>query len=264
MSSLVTTPPDGLFWITGASSGIGYAVALAAAKRGWRVVATARRAEELEQLAQAAAGAPGRIIPMVADVTDVAALRQVIATAEAQHGPVVRAFINAGIYLPSGLYPLEAEKMHRSFAVNVGGAINALDALMPFMGPRKRGQIALNASVAGYSGLPTAAAYGGTKAALNNMAESLRLDGDRLGILIQVVNPGFIRTPATDTNPFPMPFLMEVEAAAERVLAGMDTTRFEITFPRRFTYFLKFLRMLPRSWYLAMIRRSTGWDKPQA
>lgn len=261
MKPVATTPRDGAFWITGASSGIGYAVALEAARRGWTVVATARRAEELATLAEAASGAAGRIVPMAGDVTDQAGLAALVSRIEAEIAPVARAFINAGIYLPTGLYPFEADKMHRSFTVNVGGTINALAALMAHMGPRGRGQIAINASVAGFSGLPTAAAYGATKAALNNMAEALRLDGDRMGILIQVVNPGFIRTPATDVNPFPMPFLMEVEAATARILDGMDTTRFEITFPRRFTYMLKVLRALPRSWYLALVGRSVVPDE---
>ncbi|MCZ8187472.1 MAG: SDR family NAD(P)-dependent oxidoreductase [Beijerinckiaceae bacterium] len=260
MKPVFSKPEDGLFWITGASSGIGYAVALEAARRGWRVVATARRPDELAALASAADGLPGRIIPAPADVTDAAALADLVRQVEAEHGPITRAFLNAGIYLPVRLFPFEAGKMHRSFAVNVGGAINALDALVPHMVPRGRGQIVFNASVAGYSGLPTSAGYGATKAALINMAESLRLDGDLSGILIQVVNPGFIRTPATDTNPFPMPFLMDVEPAAIRVLDGMDSTAFEITFPRRFTFFLKFLRMLPRRWYLPLVSWSTGWN----
>jgi NAD(P)-dependent dehydrogenase (short-subunit alcohol dehydrogenase family) len=260
LTPVVATPADGLFWITGASSGIGYAVALEAARRGWRVVATARRPDELEALAAAAQGLPGTIIPAPADVTDAAGLAAVVTQIEAAHGPIARAFLNAGIYLPVRFIPFEADKMHRSFAVNVGGTINALAALAPAMGGRGRGQIAINASVAGFSGLPTSAAYGATKAALNNMAESLWLEGIHTGILFQVVNPGFIRTPATDVNPFPMPFLMEVEPAARRVLDGMETGQFEITFPRRFTYFLKVLRMLPRRWYLPLIRWSTGWN----
>ena len=261
MNPRAAKPTDGLFWITGASSGIGYAVALEAARRGWRVVATARRPDELAILAAAASGMAGTIIPAVADVTDASALAEAVAKVEAEHGPIARAFLNAGIYLPVRLYPFEAEKMHRSLAVNVGGTINALAALMPYMAPRGLGQIAINASVAGYSGLPTSAAYGATKAALINMAESFRFDGNVAGILIQVVNPGFIRTPATDTNPFPMPFLMEVEPAAIRLLDGMDGTAFEITFPRRFTYFLKLLRMLPRRWYIPLVTWSTGWKE---
>jgi NAD(P)-dependent dehydrogenase (short-subunit alcohol dehydrogenase family) len=252
------TPTEGLFWITGASSGIGRAVALEAVRRGWRVVATARRAEELASLAAAAEG-PGFIIEAPADVTDEGALVASIARVEADHGPIARAFLNAGLYLPVRAKPFEASKFHKSFAVNLGGTVNALAAVLPAMIARGQGQIAINASVAGYAGLPTSAAYGATKAGLINLAESLKFDCDNAGVLIQIVNPGFVKTPATDTNPFPMPFLQEVDVAARRVLDGMDRAAFEITFPRRFAYILKALGMLPYPLYFALVARGTGW-----
>lgn len=249
-------PEHGLFWITGASSGIGRAVALLAARQGWRVVATARRVEDLQALA---AEAPGQIIVAPADVTDGAALGETIARVEADHGPIARAFLNAGLYLPVRAEPFEAAKFERSFTVNLGGTVHALAAVLPRMLARGSGQVAINASVAGYSGLPTSAAYGATKAGLINLAESLKFDCDLKGVLIQVVNPGFVRTPATDTNPFPMPFLQEVDVAAERVLAGMAGDRFEIAFPRRFALILKLLRMLPYGLYFPLVARATGW-----
>jgi NAD(P)-dependent dehydrogenase (short-subunit alcohol dehydrogenase family) len=252
------TPADGLFWITGASSGIGRAVALEAARRGWRVVATARRGEDLARLVSEAEG-PGAIIPAAADVTEPSGLDGLVARIEAEHGPVARAFLNAGLYLPVRAVPFEAEKFHRSFAVNLGGTVNSLAAVLPRMAARGFGQIAINASVAGYSGLPTSAAYGATKAGLINLAESLKFDCDNRGILIQIVNPGFVRTPATDVNPFPMPFLQPVERAAQRVLDGMARPGFEIAFPRRFAYLLKLLRLLPRGLYFPLVARATGW-----
>jgi short-subunit dehydrogenase len=126
------------------------------------------------------------------------------------------------------------------------------------MAARRRGHIALVASVAGYGGLPTAAAYGPTKAALINMAESLKLDCDRLGIKLQLVDPGFVKTPLTDRNDFPMPFLMPVEDAVDALIAGLATQRFEIVFPRRFALLLKLLNMLPYDAYFALVRRMTG------
>jgi NAD(P)-dependent dehydrogenase (short-subunit alcohol dehydrogenase family) len=250
-------PSDGLFWITGASSGIGRELALEASRRGWRVVATARRPDELEALA-AAAPVSGSIIPAPCDVTDEAGMLALVASIEEHHGPIARAFLNAGLYLPVEIEPFETSKYHKSFAVNLGGVVNGLGALVPRMLARGGGQIAVNASVAGYSGLPTSAAYGATKAGLINMLESLKFDGDRKGLLFQLVNPGFVETPATAKNPFEMPFLMKVDEAARRIADGMDRAGFEIMFPRRFAYILKFLRILPYPLYYALAKRAMG------
>jgi len=245
-------------WITGASSGIGRAVALECAARGWRVVATARRLDELEAL-KSACVIENAIIPMPGDVTDEAGMMAMVAAIEAGHGPITRAFFNAGLFLPVRLVPFEASKYHKSFAVNLGGTVNGLAAVVPRMVARKAGQIIINASVAGYSGLPSSAAYGATKAGLINLAESLKFDCDLGGILIQVVNPGFVETPATEKNPFPMPFLIPVEHAAKRIADGMENGAFEITFPRRFTFILKLLRMMPYGLYFPLLRKMTGW-----
>jgi len=113
--------------------------------------------------------------------------------------------------------------------------------------------------VAGYRGLPSSAAYGASKAALINMCEALKFDLDRTGVRIQLIDPGFVRTPLTDRNPFPMPFLMEPEEAAERMVRGLASPRFEITFPKRFTWQLKLLRILPYALYFPLVRRITGW-----
>ena len=138
------------------------------------------------------------------------------------------------------------------------GVVNCLAPVLATMRTRRAGHIAIVASVAGYGGLPTAAAYGPTKAALINMAQSLKLDCDRLGIKLQLVNPGFVKTPLTDRNEFPMPFLIPVEAAVDALVAGLASNRFEITFPRRFAFMLKALNLLPYAAYFAAIRRITG------
>ena len=113
-------------------------------------------------------------------------------------------------------------------------------------------------SVAGYRGLPTSAYYGATKAALINLTESLKFDLDRLGVTIQLVSPGFVKTPLTDKNEFKMPFLMTVEDAAERLAHGLAGSGFEITFPKRFTSILKVLRCLPYRLYFPLVARMTG------
>jgi short-subunit dehydrogenase len=127
------------------------------------------------------------------------------------------------------------------------------------MAKRGRGQLAIVSSVAGYCGLPGAAPYAGSKAALIKIAESLKFDLDRMGIHLQVINPGFVETPLTAKNEFPMPFLMPVAAAADRILAGLASQRFEIAFPRRFAAILKILSVLPYGLYFRLVARQTGW-----
>jgi short-subunit dehydrogenase len=133
-----------------------------------------------------------------------------------------------------------------------------LEALLPAYLAARRGHIAVVASVAGYRGLPTGAAYGATKAALVNLCEALKFDLDRAGVKLQLVNPGFVKTPLTDQNEFRMPALMPVEKAVARMIAGLESERFEITFPRRFTWQMKLLRLLPYPFYFAVTRRRTG------
>jgi short-subunit dehydrogenase len=141
------------------------------------------------------------------------------------------------------------------------GVVNGFAAVMPAMAARKVGQIAVNASIAGYGGLPKSAAYGATKAAMINMCEALKFDCDNLGLTLQLVNPGFVETPLTDKNDFPMPFLMKNEDAARRVCDGFAAGGFEITFPRRFAYLLKAVNLLPYPLYFAVVGRLTGWRK---
>lgn len=247
-------------WITGASSGIGRELALALARRGVVVAASARSREALESLAaEAAAAGSGRILPTPLDVSDRAAVK---AAAEAAirvfRGPPDLAVLNAGTYLPMSAAAFDAARFSAQVEVNLMGAVHMLDALLPAYLEARKGHIAIVSSVAGYRGLPTSAAYGATKAALINLAESLKYDLDRAGVKLQLVNPGFVKTPLTDKNDFKMPFLMPVDKAVERMIAGFQSGRFEITFPRRFTWTLKLLRLLPYRLYFAITRRRTG------
>lgn len=257
---LSLSPTDGTAFVTGASSGIGRALALRLADSGWQVAVTARSAEELERLALEAAESAGAILPFPGDVTEPEAMTELVHRIEHEAGPIALAVLNAGVYLPVDGTALSVEPFHTSFAVNLGGTVNTLVPVIEAMRPRRRGRIALVASVAGYRGLPTSAAYGATKAGLINLAEALKFDLDRLGIAIQVISPGFVDTPATRRNPFPMPHLMDVETAATRIEAGVTRGRsFEIAFPRRFVFQLKLLRLLPYRLYFALVSRATGW-----
>lgn len=249
------TPADGAVWVTGASSGIGEHVALRLAAQGWTVLASARRADALAALAACATGA-GRIVPVPLDVTDLDAVRRTVAEMEQAHGPIATLVLNAGTFAPDSAAKLSAERYRQTVEVNLMGVVNCLDAALPGLIARRKGHVVIVSSVAGYRGLPRSLAYGPTKAALINLAESLYLDLERYGVRVQLVNPGFIKTPLTDKNDFPMPFLMPVEEAADRMVAEMRGEGFEITFPRRFTFMLQRLRCLPYPLYFALTRKA--------
>lgn len=248
-------------WVTGASSGIGRAVALELARRGVRVAATARRADELAALASEASGMGGAVTPLQGDVTDAGAMAKVVEDAAAALGPIDLAVLNAGLYLPVRAEPFDLGAVRKTFDVNLTGTANCLAAVLPHMTTRRAGRVVIVASVAGYGGLPNSAAYGATKAALINLAESLKFDLDHAGVAIQVANPGFVDTPATKKNPFKMPALLPVEEAAREIVRGIARGGFEITFPKRFTYVLKALRVLPYPLYFRLVARATGWDR---
>lgn len=253
----MTSPKDGAAWITGASSGIGRSLALRLAHEGWTVLATARRAEALDELAQQAGGPNGRILARPADVTDRDSVRKLVEETEREM-PIALAVLGAGTFKGDNAEQFSSEDFRKTVEVNLVGTAHCIEALMPAWISRRRGHLAVISSVAGYRGLPTSISYGASKAALINMCEALKFDFDRLGLKIQVINPGFVRTPLTDQNEFKMPFLMEVDDAAERIARGLKKSRFEIAFPLRFAYMLKKLRCLPYEAYFPLVRRSTG------
>ena len=140
---------------------------------------------------------------------------------EAERGPIDVAVLNAGTHQPVSAAEFTAEGLRRLIEINLFGTAACLEALMPRMIARGRGRIAVVASVAGYRGLPTSAYYGASKAALINLTESLKFDLDRAGVTLQLVDPGFVKTPLTDRNDFPMPFLISAELAADRIARGL-------------------------------------------
>ncbi len=253
-----------LIWITGASSGLGRGLAERLARDGHTVAASARRADELKALEADCTGAAGTIVPLPLDVTDRAELRSQAEKLFEDHGVPDAVILNAGTYRPVTAEAFDAEAFGKQVEVNLMGAVNTLEAVIPAMRERGSGRIVIVASVAGYRGLPTAAAYGATKAALINLAEALRVELAPHGVIVQVVNPGFVDTPLTRKNEFKMPFLMPLEAAIRRMARVLETDRFEVTFPRRFTWQLKLLRCLPYALYFPMVRRFTGFHKAQA
>ena len=245
-------------WITGASSGIGEALARVMARAGWRVYASARRADRLEALAAElkVERSDADLRPLVLDVTDRAATAVAVARIYEESGRLDQAVLNAGIYWPQKATDFRADDVHEMFRVNVGGIAEGLEAILPRMiEAGAGGRICLMGSTAGYRGLPTAPAYSGTKAAVIAMGESLKPELDHLGLVLQVACPGFVKSEASETNAFPMPMLMETEDAAQAFYRGLTGhSRFEITFPKTFAQILKTMMSLPYWLFFAAMR----------
>jgi len=237
-------------WVTGASSGIGRELASLLDQKAARVVVSARSAEKLDELS---AGSQA-IKPYTLDVTDETAVAACVDSIEHDLGPIDLAVLSAGTWAIMDQGELDIAAIRRGVEVNYMGVVNALAAVVPRMRERGRGHIAIVASVAGYRGLPRAAAYGPTKAALINLAETLKSELQPFGITVSLVNPGFVDTPMTRDNPFPMPGIMPADKAAQSLLDGLEKRRFEIIFPRGFVYAVKLLRILPYRlffWYVS-------------
>ncbi len=241
-------------WLVGASSGIGRATAERLHARGARVVVSARSAPALDEFVAAHAGSDS----IALDVTDREAMRDAAARVVSVHGRLDMVVYCAATYAPMRAEGFDLEVALRHLQVNYVGALHLLDAVLPQLRRQRRGHLSLMASVAGYRGLPQSLAYGPTKAALINLAETLYLDLQPLGVGVSVVNPGFVDTPLTAGNEFRMPALLTPEQAAREIVQGWERGDFEIHFPKRFTLWLKMLRHLAYGPYFAAVRRSTG------
>ena len=251
---------SGLVWITGASSGLGRALALLMAKRGHRVAISARKAESLDEVVKEGEKLRGTLYAVPLDVTDEAQVRAAVEAMEKAHGEIALAILNAGTHIPLDVEDFNTEAFRKLIDVNVMGVVNCLAPIIERMRARKQGHIAVVASVAGYCGLPSASAYGLTKAGLINMCEALEPELALDGVQLQLVNPGFVRTPLTDKNDFNMPFLMEPDDAAAAFYDGLQSDRFEIVFPRRMACAMAGLRNLPYRLFFK-ITRSMARDR---
>jgi len=256
MALFTAKPSDGAVWITGASEGIGKAVAEKLAGEGFTVYASARSNDKLQAMAEAFSGS-GKIIAMPLDVTDRKASQKCVNKIVSQAGSLAICILNAGTFIPQRASDLKFEDFDLTLGVNVDGVLNGMLPAIEAMKQAGQGQIAIVSSVAGYGGLPKNGAYGLTKAGLINLAESLKFDLDKMNIKIQIMMPGFVDTPLTQKNDFPMPFLMKVEDAADRIVTGLKKQSFEVTFPRRFTYMIKFINLWCYPIYFWLIRKIT-------
>jgi short-subunit dehydrogenase len=235
-------------WITGASSGIGRELALQLAQKGVAIAGSARSQDKLRALT----AEDGHIGSYPVDVTDRAGLAEIHKRIVSDFGSIDLAILNAGVWHPMRATEYSVELAAESLAVNYLGVSNALEVLIPAMKAAGRGHIALVASVAGYRGLPMAAAYAPSKAAVISLAEVLRLELASHGIIVSLINPGFVDTPMTASNAFPMPFIVEPKDAAGRIIQGLAKRRFEIAFPWQLVTILKLGRILPYSLYFRL------------
>ena len=241
-------------WLVGASSGIGRATAARLHSLGARVVVTARSEPALRAFELQHPGSLG----IVADATEPGALRAAADAIVRQHGRIDVVMYCAGHYKAMRATAFDLDEALKHQQVNYVGALHLLDAVLPLFVGQRAGHLSLVSSVAGYRGLPNSLAYGPTKAALINLAQTLYLDLHALGIGVSVINPGFVRTPLTDQNDFAMPALISPERAADEIVKGWAAGRFEIHFPKRFTLWLKALRHLGDGLYFTAVRRGTG------
>lgn len=241
--------------ITGASSGIGAALALELARRGWDVSLIARRREKLEAVAASVVEAGARAALAVADVTDRQGVREAIASCTAELGPVDLAIANAG---GGGLTPadaFDAGEASRIMRLNFDGVAHTLECVLPEMIARGHGHVAAMASIAGLAGLPPSSVYSASKAAVQVMMQSMSAELRHRGVAVTVINPGFVRTPLTDTNDFDMPFMWEVDRAARHIVRGLERRRRVIEFPAPLSWPLRATRWLP-AWMVEWLIRT--------
>ena len=241
-------------WLIGASTGIGAATAHRLHHLGARVIVSARSDEALQAFVAAHPGSTA--LPL--DVTDASAMQSALNTVMSAHARLDLVAYCAGHYQAMRATQFNLAEAHRHLEINFTGALHMLDAVLPVLLRQQRGHVSLVASVAGYRGLPQSLAYGPTKAALQHLADTLYLDLHDLGVGVSVINPGFVATPLTAGNAFPMPALQTPEQAAKAIVDGWQAGLFEIHFPKRFTLWLKLLQLLPHRLYFTLVRRATG------
>ena len=237
-------------WITGASSGIGKALAIKFATEGWQVAASARRENLLQDLNKT----NSNIHSFPLDVKDEAKAKKVFKNIIEKFQNIDICVFCTGIHDPVAEKKLSTETMRKIMETNFFGVFNCIVTVDNYFREKKSGQISIVSSVAGYRGLPAAAGYSASKSALISLAESLYFDFKRYNVRISVINPGFIKTPMTENNKFAMPLIKSAEYAAEKMFIGLTKqTAFEIHFPKTFTFMMKLLKIMPNWLYFLVM-----------
>ena len=243
---------DKVIWITGASSGIGKALAIKFAKEGWKVAISARRENLLNEIAKI----HSNIFSYPLDVTDSEKCKLVFNNIKEKFKSIDISFFSTGIHDPKSEKSLDLDKVRQIMEVNFFGTVNSINAVYKYYKERKSGQISIVSSVAGYRGLPAGGAYCASKSALTSFTESLNFDMKRNNVRVSLISPGFIKTPMTDQNDFPMPMIKTPEFAAEEIYNGLvKKNAFEIHFPKSFTFIMKILQILPNWAYFKLVEK---------
>ena len=241
-----------VIWITGASSGIGRALAIKFANEGWIVAASARRENLLQELNKE----NENINPFPLDVTNIDQCKATFKNIIEKFKNIEICVFGTGMHDPKSEKEFNLEKIRKIMEVNYFGTMNSINSVYSYYNDKKNGQISIISSVAGYRGLPAAGAYCASKSALTSFTESLHFEMKRINVRVSLVSPGFIKTPMTDQNDFPMPMMKSPEFAAEQIYIGLVKKKsFEIHFPKTFTFFMKILRILPISIYFKFVEK---------
>ena len=247
-----------VIWITGASSGIGKALALKFAKENWNVAISARRENILKEISES----NENIKSFPLDVTDKTKCKEVFEQIKNHYGNVDICFFSTGTWNPKKEKDIDVEQIGNVFKVNFFGTVNSIKAVEEYFKNKNSGIITIVSSIAGYRGLPNSTGYGPSKSALNNLAESLYFDFGRHNVRVCLVSPGFIKTPMTDKNDFKMPFLKTSEFAADKIYDGLiNQNNFEIHFPKQLTLTLKLFGLLPSKIYFYLVKKLTKYQK---
>ena len=247
--------------ITGASSGIGRGLALELARRGAKLGLVARRRELLQELVSEISSGAGRndadVLSLTADVSDQQAMRDAAERLLAAFGRIDVLIANAGIGVSNPAVEFDAGKLAAVISVNVIGAANSVQAVLPEMIARGRGQLVVISSLAAYRGLPKSAAYCASKAAVSAMFESFRLDLGPLGIDVTIIHPGFIKTPLTAGRQARLPWLMECETAVKKILGAVEKRKKSYAFPWQLASIVRLGMIMPNFMYDAISRRNS-------
>jgi short-subunit dehydrogenase len=241
-------------WLIGGSSGIGAALAPRLAAEGAVLALSARRVEELQKVADAAALRGERPLVMPLDVGDLDAIARVYEELKSDWGQVDIVFYNVGTWAQANVETFDTEQAVKQIDVNFLGLVRTAGTVLPDFIAHRGGQIVGMASLAGYAGLPGASAYSSSKAGVNAFLQALRVELKHYNVGVTTINPGFVRTPLTDRNDFKMPFLLEADDAAGQIVEGLLDGQAEIHFPRRLSWPLKVFTALPRSLYEPIAR----------
>ena len=239
-----------VIWITGASSGIGRSLALKFAKEGWLVAASARR----EKLLQELHSKNDNIHSFPLDVTNPEECKVVFKNILNKFENIEICVFGTGIHDPKSEKSFNLDKIREIMEVNYFGTMNSINSIYEYFNIKKSGQISIISSVAGYRGLPAAGAYCASKSALTSFTESLRFEMKKVNVRVSLISPGFIKTPMTDSNTFPMPMIKSPEFAATKIYNGLIKNKnFEIHFPKTFTFIMKIIQILPNWIYFNTI-----------